>query len=404
MKGMDISENDKLQLILSTINKVLQPILVEVDALGMEFEKAMEKEHGALSFEDFVEKYSVELGRFRDALELEYEQNTTKREHVLRGEIELRARKREQSLVSQYEHEIEQLKQEYEAKLKELEDTFDDEVEKRTTEFINERLEFQQKKLLDEYQLKLKNMRDELELKYITSDLNEREEKLRKEFNEYEKSLRESFDVREKALREELDIHKNNFRESQEIKYKTKLEDAKERLQRDYDHELEDAITRIQRKEERRFEVEMKRREKALEKTLKKEFARKEKELQRLFKHELQNKESEVKAKLQLSFEREKLKLESQKSEAFLNLIDKEMDLKYKEMEKFKADMIQVQQMRDSYTVVQKQIEQTQPTRNFITPPTMTEGEKEGDLFSKILQENRILNRGLPKKKFKKVS
>jgi hypothetical protein len=66
--------------------------------------------------------------------------------------------------------------------------------------------------------------------------------------------------------------------------------------------------------------------------------------------------------------------------------------------------MVRVQQMRESYSQVQKQIQQTAPTRNFIRPPKTEEGDNDKDLFSRILQENRILNRGLPKKNVKKVS
>jgi hypothetical protein len=323
MKGMDISEEDKLQLILSTINKVLQPILFEVDALGLEFEKTIDKDTKKLSFEDFVKKYNTELARFQDALESEFESTTVKREHVIRGELELKSRQREKNIIDRYEAEIERMKNEYNEKYQKIEETFDGELEKRTTEFINKKLEEQQGKLQNEYETKLKKMRDELEVKYITIDLHEREEKLRKEFNEYERSLRDSFDVREKALREELGIKEKNFRESLDLEFKAKLEIQREKLQRDYENELDDATERNQRKEQRRFETELRRREKALEKTLKSEFSRKEKELNREFKRDLQIRENEVKSKLQLNFEREKLKIESKKSEAFLKLIDK---------------------------------------------------------------------------------
>lgn len=404
IKGIDITEEDKLQLILSTFDRVLQPILIEIDALGLEFEKNLSKESEKLTYEEFFEKYSEEIHRLQDAMVLEFEREAKKNEHVLRGELELKFRKREQEVIKRYETEIQELRKINEDKLGALENNFDTEVEKRTKEFIEQKLAEEHQNLQDEYEDKLKKMRDNLEYKYITSDLQDKEEKLRKEYMAYEKKLRESFNLKEKAIREELEIKERNFKDSLELEFKGKLEDQKDLIRDELEIEFEESLERNLRNAQRKFETEMNRREKTLEKVLKKEFTRNEKELERQFKKQMGNKEKEIKTNLQLDFEREKLKMESKKSEAFLKLIEKEFALKYKEIERFQSDLLKAQQIGEVYSGLDKGVAQPQVTRNFIHPPESDETENEDDLFSKILNDNRMLTRGLTKKNVKKVS
>jgi hypothetical protein len=407
IKGMEISEEDRLQLILSTLDNVLQPILIEIDSLGLEFERTLAKESKKLSYKDFIQKYEPEIQQLRAALIHEAEIENRKREHVLRGELELKFREREKKIIQAYSEEINKKTDKYETQLDKLNDTFDDQLEKRTSEFISKKLEEEQAKLQSDYEDKLKNMRDELELKYITTDLREKEEQLRKEYNAYEKSLRKSFDVREKALRDEINIKKKNFKESLELEYKAKLDGNLDNIRHDLEIEFDESLDRMRRKEQRRYETEMKRRENKLEKQLKSEFTRREKDLTRQFKREVQSKESELKSKLLLDFEREKLKLESKKSEAYLNLIDKELALKFKELEKFQNDLLRSRVLQETYIQTEQAMPQTPaPTtgRSFIRPPEADESGEEGDLFMKILNDNRVLKGGLPKKDVKKVS
>ncbi|WP_455392023.1 hypothetical protein [[Eubacterium] cellulosolvens] len=405
LKGMDISEDDKLQLILTTIDNVLQPMLIEIDAIGLEFEKTLAKESTKLSYEEFMEKYADEINHFREAMEVEFIRNSQKSEYVLRGELELKFRKREKAIIEEYEKQLKELTQKYEEQDKKFEETFAEEVEKRTTEFIDKKLTEEQERLHGEYEDKLKKIRDELEFKYITTDLKDREEKMRREFNDYERALRESFQVREKALREELDIKEKNIRQSIEMESNAKLEEQIDQMRKDFEEELDDAIERNKRKEQRTFESELKQREKSIETNFKKELSRKENELMRQFKRDLQIKENELKAKLQLNFEREKLKMESRKSEAFLKLIEQELGLRFNEIERFKLDKLRMEQLRETYGTTPKPSPQIGATRQFMRPPSEDETEDEDKgLFGQILKENRMLMSGLPKKDRKKVS
>ena len=121
----------------------------------------------------------------------------------------------------------------------------------------------------------------------------------------------------------------------------------------------------------------------------------------------MESKEKELKTKLQLEFEREKLKMESKKSEAFLKLIEKELGLKYKEMDKLQGDIVRAQQLRESYPSIKRSVTNihgSQSSRNFTHPPKSDESAREKDLFRTILNDNRMLNRGLSKKNVKKVS
>ena len=200
------------------------------------------------------------------------------------------------------------------------------------------------------------------------------------------------------------------LKKSLELEYKAKLEDELDNIRSELGIEFDESVERMRRKEQRRYDAEMKRREKALEKQLKREFTRHEKDQLKQFKREIQTKENELKSKLLLDFEREKLKIESKKSEAFLNLIDKELSLKFKEIEKFQTDLMRSRTLQDTYIQTQQVMPEptpTQPvvTRNFLRPPEPgDEDENENDLFSKILNDNRNINRGLPKKTVKKVS
>lgn len=399
LKGMDISEEDKLQLILLTIDNVLQPLLIEIDAIGIEFEKILAKESKKLSYEDFMEKYGEEINRLKDIMYSEITQNAQKREHVLRGELELKFRKRERELIERYESQIGSLMDEYDEQIEKFENNFDEELKKRTTEFINKKVTEDEDKLVKEYQDKMKKMRDELELKYITTDLRDQEEKLRREFNSYEKTLREGFSTREKALREDLDMKMNNYKESIQLDLKAKLDDQMDKLRKDFDEELDDAIERNKRKQQRQYDAELKRREKAIESNFKKDFNRKVKDTQRQFKHDLQLKENEIKSKLHLNFEKEKVRMETRKSEAFLKLIEQELGLKYREIEKYKIDMLKMDQLRETHTSVQEKAQKSIATRNFVTQPDADDTEEGTDLFSKIVKENRMLMSGLPKKK-----
>jgi catalase (peroxidase I) len=172
-----------------------------------------------------------------------------------------------------------------------------------------------------------------------------------------------------------------------------------DKLRKDFDEELDDAIERNKRKQQRQYDAELKRREKAIESNFKKEFNRKVKDIQRLFKHDLQLKENEVKSKLQLNFEKEKVRMETRKSEAFLKLIEQELGLKYREVEKYKLDMLRMDQLRETHTSVQEKAQKSIATRNFVTQPDADDTEEGTDLFSKIVKENRMLMSGLPKKK-----
>jgi hypothetical protein len=407
IKGTEVLEDEKLDMILLTINNVLQPILIEVDALGIEFEKNLAKASEALTYDEFLEKYGPEIERLQDALAVELEQQQKKQEYIVRGELELKFRKREKDMEKRFESDQNEQKKFYEDKIKQFEDTFDEKLEERTVEFKKQKQEEYENKFQDEYDTKLKGIRDELELKYITTDLREKEEKLRTEFQEYEKNIRENFELKEKTLREELDMKLKNYKESLELEYNAKQEDEKEKMRRDFEGELEDSIGRVRRHEERRYEAELKRRLKQLEISMKKEFARREKDLNRQSRRELQAREAEVKTKLLLNFEREKLKIESKKSDAFLKLIEKEMAIKYKELDKLKvpfpqAPLVQQVQAPESLKGKPKGKERPIGTRSFLRPPDSSESDSEGGLFSKILNDNRILVQGLVKrKKFK---
>ena len=141
---------------------------------------------------------------------------------------------------------------------------------------------------------------------------------------------------------------------------------------------------------------------------MKKEMVRREKDMQRQSRRELQAREAEVRTKLLLNFEREKLKIESKKSDAFLKLIEKEMAIKYKELDKLKIPFPQTPLFPQTRAAEPpkgkpKAIERPIGTRSFLRPPDSSESDLDNGLFNKILNDNRILVQGLPKKKSKSV-
>lgn len=403
IKGLEVTEDDQLQLILFTFDNILQPILLEIDELGIEFEKTLAKESEKLSYEEFREKYSDEIKRLQTVIYQQFEKNNKKEEHILRGELELKYRKREKRLIDSSKDEITELRSKYEKQIAELQNSFEDELGKKTEEFIEKRLVEEHEKMEDEYQDKLKKFRDELEFKYITTDLTDKEQKLRSEFIDYEKRLRDNYNALEKDLRHELGIKEKNYKESMELEYKGKLEEEKEKMRKDYLEEIENAVHRNLKKQERRYESEMAKREKALEKSLRNEFGRREKELLRQFKNDIHLRERELKIQLQLEFERQKGKLESKKSEELLNLIEKEIFLRYKEIDKIQGDLVRVLQTDGSINT-RKHEPYLEPSRSFISPPKDDEAGEDKDLFSKILRDNLSLKSGMRKKNIKKVS
>jgi hypothetical protein len=404
IKGKKLEEEDTLQLILSTFDNILQPLLIEINNLGIEFEKNLTKESERLTFEEFIDKYNEEISRLQDAMYREFDDTSIKRERILRGELELKFRKREKALIENYEAEVENLKSKYEKQLEVQEKSYNDEVEARTETHIEEKLNEERKRLEDEYNEKIKKIRDELEYKYITTDLHDKEEKLRKEYNDYEKKLRDDFDKREKALKHELELKEDNFRKSMELEFKAKLEDEKEKIRKDFIEELDSTLARNLRKQEKKYEAEIMRRERALEKSLLKDFARQSRELKQQFKHDLQLKEKEVKTRLELDFERKKGKLEEKRYDELMKIVDKEIELRYKELEKIQSDLIKAFQSTPNGFDNSKSSQEIKYTRNYISPPENNESDDEKDLFSKILRDNRALKRGITKKNIKKVS
>jgi hypothetical protein len=404
IKGKEITDEDKLQLILSTFDNVLQPLLIELNEIGIEFEKNLMKDSDRLSFEEFVDKYSDEISRLQDAMCREFEDTSVKQGRILRGELELKFRKREKTLIKKYEEEINNIKNRYESQLEAQQKAYDEEVEHRAETFIDEKLVAEREQMKQDYEDKIKKIRDELEFKYITTDLHDKEEKLRKEFNQYEKKLRDDFDKREKTLRAELEIKEKNYKDSMELDYKARLEDEKDKLRKDFNEELEETLNRKLRKQEKKFEAEKLKREKALERTLLKEFSRKERELLQKFKRDLQAKEKEVKNRLELEFERAKGKVESRRYDELMKIVDKEIGLRYKELEKIQFDLLKVMQNPVNNKYVNKETTNMKISRNFLSPPDEEETGEEKDLFSKILRDNRALHHGIRKKNIKKVS
>lgn len=405
IKGTQIPEEDTLKLILSIFDSILQPLLLEINNLGIEFEKNLTKDSERLSFEEFIEKYSDEISRLQDAMYRQFEDSSIKQERILRGDLEIKYRKREKTLIDKYENEIDSIKSKYESQLEAQEKSYDDEIERRTESYIEERLTAERDRLTSEHEEKIKKLREELELKYLTTDFHDKEEQLRKEFNEYERKLRDDYDRRDKALRQELDAKEKTYKDSMELDYKAKLEDEKERIRRDYLEELEDSLQRNLRKQEKKYELETTRRENVLERALRKEFSRKEKELLKQFKREIESKEKEVRTKLELEFERQKGKFESKRYDELMKIVEQEIGLRYKELEKIQIDLMKVFQTPQSNINFDRNSPELKLSRNFITPPKSDEsGDEDKDLFSKILHDNRALNRGLRKKNIKKVS
>jgi hypothetical protein len=404
IRGEDIAEEDKLQLILSTFDQVLQPLLLEINNLGIEFEKNLSKDSEKLSFDEFIDKYSDEIRRLQEAMSREYENTTVKRERILRGELELRFRKREKNIVDGYEREIMELKKKFETQVQEHQKALHEELEQRSEEYIKEKFGIERIKMEEEYQEKLKHIRDELELKYITMDLHEREERLRSEFNSYEKRLRDEFDRKEKDLKHEFDVRERTLKDSMELEYKGKLEDEKDRLRSDLEENYMDRLQRELKKQERKYESELKRRERNLESTLTKEFKRREKEMLQQFKHDLQAKEKEVKTQIELTYQRQHSIQETKRYEELMKLVEKQIALRYQEIEKIQMDMMRTFKDDSKQKEISKRVVESQMTRNFLKPPTDSDSDEDKDLFSKILRDNRALKHGMTKKNIKKVS
>jgi hypothetical protein len=227
---------------------------------------------------------------------------------------------------------------------------------------------------------------------------------LRKEFNSYEKRLRDEFDRKEKDLKHEFDVREKTLKDSLELEYKGKLEDEKDRLREDLEEDYNDKLQRELRKQERKFESEMKRRERNLESTLTKEFKRREKEMLQQFKHDLQAKEREVKTQLELTYERQHGIQESKRYEELMKLVEKQIALRYQEIEKIQMDMMRTYKDESKQKEISKRMVESQVTRNFLKPTTDSDPDEDTDLFSKILRDNRALKHGLTKKNIKKVS
>jgi hypothetical protein len=407
IRGEDITEEDKLQRILSTFDYVIQPLLIEINNIGIEFEKSLSKDSERLSFDEFIEKYSEEISRLQDAMTHEFETEVVKHERILRGELELKFRKREKNMVEEYEREIMNLKKVHEVELQKQNQEMNEQIESRSQVYIKEKLDEEREKLKEEYDKKYKEIRDELELKYITSDLSDREERLRKEYNAYEKKLRDDFERKEKDLRAELEANKKIFEDSLELEYRAKLEDEKDEFRDLLEEEFDDRLRREMNKMERKYEAEIKRRERNLESTLNKEFKRREKELLLQFKRDLQAKEKEVKATLELTYERERGKMESKRYDELMKLVEKQISLRYQELEKIQSDMMSTfNSSSRTINIRDKDVEKSSGTRNFMAPPEDSDDDEEGggDLFSTIMKDNRNLTRGLTKKNVKKVS
>jgi hypothetical protein len=404
IRGEDITEEDKLQLILSTFDHVLQPLLLEINNLGIEFEKNLSKDSEKLSFDEFIDKYSDEIRRLQEAMSREYENSTVKRERILRGELELKFRKREKNIIDGYEREIMELKKKHEGQIQEHQKALHEELEQRSEEYIKEKFAAEQVKMEEEYQEKLKRVRDELELKYITMDLHEREERLRKEFNTYEKRLRDEFDRKESDLKHEFDVREKTLKDSLELDYKGKLEDEKDRLRDDLEEDYLDRLQRELRKQERKYESEMKRRERNLESTLTKEFKRREKEMLQQFKRDLQAKEKEVKTQIELTYQRQHSIQETKRYEELMKLVEKQIALRYQEIEKIQMDMMRTFKDDSKKKEISKRVVESQISRNFMKPTSDSDSEDDKDLFSKILRDNRALKHGMTKKNIKKVS
>ncbi len=398
------TRNEIISIIISTLDDVLQPLLIEIDSLGIKLEKILINESDKLPYEEFIKKYGEEIHTLQEEMYKEFHQNAMKEQESFRNELDLKFREREIKLIDRYDQEIVNLQNKSESDLKALETSFTDDLEQRTEKVVNEKLRIKREELEQEYNDKLRKTKDELEFKYITTDLQDKEEKLRKEYQSYEKKLRENFQAREKDFVRDLDIKERNFKGGLELEYKAKLEDEKESMRKDFEIELEGAIERNLRKQERRLMAEMARREKTLERTLTQESKRKEKELLSEFKKNLQTKENEVKMKLQVEYERAIGKLESKRSGELMNLIEKELAIRYKEIEKIQVDLIKAFQFEKNAGDSQRISPQIEFARNFIHPPKKGEIKNEKDLFSKILSDNRSLTDGLSKKSSKKAS
>ena len=424
IKGMDVTEDDVLQLILSTFDNVLQPLLIEVGALEAKLEdetKAPKDSKGPgalspeetgktitepkkLSFEEFIKTYGKEISNLQKAMAEQFEREHVNKEQVLRGELELKFRKREKSLKDKHKDEIKSITDKYEAQLTDLKLSFEKEIEGQSEEFVKKKMVEERKKIENEFGEKIKVIREELELKYITTDLQEKEDKLQNEFRVSEKNLRDNYRLREEELRHEFEVKEKNLRESIESEYNTKLEIETAKLENIFNERLNDDLNRRLRAQERKYRTDMARREKALEKELKKDFKKREKELHAQFNKDLQTKEKEAKIKFQLEYEREKGKLESRKSAELLKFIKSEVSNRYKEIEKVQMDLIKAFQTEKINNNVQNFQDTDSISRNFVRPPKKAADDDELDLFSKILRDNVSLSRSMRKKNLKKVT